>query len=143
MGLQGSALTDRGFPLGAARKAAGRGAGWAGASWDRPRLPHLTPSQGENPGADPRPGSRGRFPTCLGVPIDSCQIRSDGENSCKCEPGRIRLGFLVSPSPLHRSGMAPVSRGLQRFWGQGSWNLPTSLAAEAAMPSSSLSSGLN
>lgn len=56
---------------------------------------------------------------------------------------RIRLGFLVSPLPLHRSGMAAglFSHGLQRFGGPERWQLPTSLAAETATALSELFSG--
>lgn len=96
----GAALTDRGFPLCSAQKAAGRGWGWAGVPWG---LVHLSPSQGGKSRRGSQAGEFGAgFPTCLGVPIDSCQIRSDGESSCKREPGRIRLGFLVSLLPSAR-----------------------------------------
>lgn len=55
-------LPDPGFPLRAAKKAAGRGSGWAGVSWGCPRL---TPKAGgEKPGSDPQLGHLSHMPGC-------------------------------------------------------------------------------
>lgn len=103
-------IFDGGFLDGFVPRGAAAPLFWAsspgcGVFW--PRLP-------QSRGKKPRMGSWGRFPTCLGVPIDSCQIRSDGESACKCEQDPPGLPGLSIPSAL-----ALLSCGLQRFLGSG------------------------
>lgn len=134
------ALTDGGFPLRPARKPGD------GKAFPRP-LPHLTHERsvcvwGEKPSADPKPGGvcagRQRFPTCLGVPIDSCQIRSDGErryvNVSREGAGSAWVSWSL-PSPRFPQERHPRGSGFSwvtTIWGSGEVEGGNSLAAGAA-----------